>query len=136
MKSSCSPTTSTSVPPPSPTSTKNAGKSNSSSKPSRSKVSWALAKTPYAFRFGQPSSPYSCSNGSTTSPAPGWSFSNLAYLLRLNLFTYRDLRQWLNAPYNTPPQIPPEEQLQLLLTGFGQATRRTKKKKTGLTLKN
>ena len=65
-----------------------------------------------------------------------WSFSNLASLLRLNLFTYRDLRQWLNAPYNTPPQIPPEEQLQLLLSGFGQATRRIKKKKTGLTLKN
>ena len=51
-----------------------------------------------------------------------WSFSNLASLLRLNLFTYRHLRDWLNAPYNTPPHIPPEEQLQLPLAGLGQAT--------------
>ncbi len=51
-----------------------------------------------------------------------WSFSNLASLLRLNLFTYRDLRDWLNAPFNTPPIIPPQEQLQLPLNHLGQAT--------------
>jgi len=51
-----------------------------------------------------------------------WSLSNLAYLLRLNLFTYRDLRDWLNDPYNTPPMIPYPEQLKLPLAGFGQGT--------------
>lgn len=51
-----------------------------------------------------------------------WSLSNLAYLVRLNLFTYRDLRDWLNDPYNTPPIIPFPEQLELPLTGLGQGT--------------
>lgn len=51
-----------------------------------------------------------------------WSLSNLVSLLRLNLFTYRDLRHWLNAPFNTPPLIPPQEQLQLPLNHLGQAT--------------
>lgn len=32
-----------------------------------------------------------------------WSFSNLAALLRLNLFTYRDLNDWLKDPLATPP---------------------------------
>lgn len=39
-----------------------------------------------------------------------WSLSNLASMLRLNLFTYRDLRQWLENPFGTPPQT---EQLAL-----------------------
>jgi hypothetical protein len=51
-----------------------------------------------------------------------WSFSNLASLLRLNLFTYRNLHDWLNAPFNNPPLIPPQEQLNLPLSGFGQPT--------------
>lgn len=33
----------------------------------------------------------------------GWSLSNLVALLRMNLFTHRDLRSWLDAPFNTPP---------------------------------
>jgi Transposase DDE domain/Domain of unknown function (DUF4372) len=32
-----------------------------------------------------------------------WSLSNLVALLRMNLFTYRDLWTWLHAPYTTPP---------------------------------
>lgn len=32
-----------------------------------------------------------------------WSFSNLAALLRMNLFTYRDLNEWLTNPLETPP---------------------------------
>jgi hypothetical protein len=32
-----------------------------------------------------------------------WSFSNLATMLRLNLFTYRDLREWLKEPFGPPP---------------------------------
>lgn len=34
-----------------------------------------------------------------------WSFSNLVYFLRMNLFMYRDLWDWLNKPY-TPPDLP------------------------------
>jgi len=52
----------------------------------------------------------------------GWSLSNLAAMLRLNLFTYRDLRQWLDDPLQTPPIEPLPEQLELPLSGFGQAT--------------
>lgn len=44
-----------------------------------------------------------------------WSLSNLASLLRLNLFTYRDLIQWLHQPLQTPPLIPPPAQLTLPL---------------------
>ena len=41
-----------------------------------------------------------------------WSLSNLVALLRMNLFTHRDLWAWLNKPYETPP-IPYEpDQLQ------------------------
>ncbi len=42
-----------------------------------------------------------------------WSLSNLASLLRLNLFTYRDLSKWLNDPLETPPLVPSPEQLTL-----------------------
>lgn len=34
----------------------------------------------------------------------GWSLSNLVALLRMNLFTHRDLWAWLNAPFLVPPQ--------------------------------
>ena len=44
-----------------------------------------------------------------------WSFSNLASMLRLNLFTYRDLMRWLDNPFGTPPLVPPSEQLNLNL---------------------
>jgi hypothetical protein len=40
-----------------------------------------------------------------------WSFSNLASMLRLNLFTYRDLMEWLNNPWDTDPLGPEPEQL-------------------------
>ena len=32
-----------------------------------------------------------------------WSLSNLVALLRMNLFTHRDLRAWLDAPFQVPP---------------------------------
>lgn len=51
----------------------------------------------------------------------GWSLSNLVSMLRLNLFTYRDLSDWLRDPYNTPPLIPEHTQLSLPLPGLGQA---------------
>jgi hypothetical protein len=40
-----------------------------------------------------------------------WSLSNLAALLRLNLLTYRDLWQWLEAPFEVPRLDPQPEQL-------------------------
>jgi len=43
-----------------------------------------------------------------------WSLSNLACMLRLNLFTYRDLTKWLHEPMETPPLVPAAEQLTLV----------------------
>ena len=33
----------------------------------------------------------------------GWSMSNLVALLRMNLFTHRDLMAWIDQPYAIPP---------------------------------
>ncbi len=49
-----------------------------------------------------------------------WSFSNLASMLRFNLFTYRDLTDWLHEPFETPPIVPHPEQIFLDLPGLGQ----------------
>ena len=43
----------------------------------------------------------------------GWSFSNMASMLRMNLFTYRNLLEWLDDPFQTPPLEPAPEQLTL-----------------------
>jgi hypothetical protein len=48
-----------------------------------------------------------------------WSLSNLATMLRLNLFTYRDLTEWINDPFGSPPIIP-GEQAQLSFLNIGQ----------------
>jgi len=48
-----------------------------------------------------------------------WSLSNLAAMLRLNLFTYRELPAWLDHPFSTPPVVPLSTQLDLQLEGFG-----------------
>lgn len=46
----------------------------------------------------------------------GWSLSNLSALLRMNLFTYRDLWMWINRPFETPPiQAETAEQMVLNL---------------------
>lgn len=45
-----------------------------------------------------------------------WSLSNLASMLRLNLFTYRDLSAWLDNPFGTPPILPDSQQLNLALS--------------------
>jgi hypothetical protein len=42
-----------------------------------------------------------------------WSLSNLASMLRLNLFTYRDLTAWLDNPFGTPPLLLESQQLSL-----------------------
>ena len=45
----------------------------------------------------------------------GWSLSNLAALLRQQLFIYRDLWEWLNAPWEGPPAAKNLETLALPL---------------------
>jgi len=45
-----------------------------------------------------------------------WSLSNMASMLRMNLFTYRDLRKWIDDPFGTPPVAPQTAQLVLGLS--------------------
>jgi len=40
-----------------------------------------------------------------------WSFSNLAYFLRMNLLVYRDLWDWLNQPFVAPDRLDRPNQL-------------------------
>jgi len=49
-----------------------------------------------------------------------WSLSNLACMLRLNLFTYRDLTDWLDNPFHTPPEVSEPQQFTLNLPTLGQ----------------
>ena len=46
----------------------------------------------------------------------GWSLANLVALLRMNLFTHRDLVQWLNEPFATPPESQDHLQTALVFT--------------------
>lgn len=50
----------------------------------------------------------------------GWHLSNLVALLRLNLFTYRDLWVWIERPYETPPFPPPFVQAEFWELDLGQ----------------
>ena len=43
----------------------------------------------------------------------GWSLSNLVALLRMNLFTHRDLMAWLDQPYAIPPDPQDDPQASL-----------------------
>ena len=49
-----------------------------------------------------------------------WSLSNLVAFLRWNLFTYRDLWEWINDPFQIPPLPPEPDIVQLELPGLGQ----------------
>jgi hypothetical protein len=49
-----------------------------------------------------------------------WSLSNLVALLRWNLFTYRNLWEWLDDPFQTPPPEPESVQQPLPLRFLGQ----------------
>ena len=40
-------------------------------------------------------------------------------MLRLNLFTYRDLTDWLQEPFETPPVVPDPQQILLDFPGLG-----------------
>jgi len=50
----------------------------------------------------------------------GWSLSNLVALLRMNLFAYRDLWQWLNDPFEGPPLLNIQLQAKLQFQQLGQ----------------
>ena len=52
----------------------------------------------------------------------GWSLSNLIAFLRWNLFTYRNLWEWIDDPFDVPPIEPNPVQYQLSFPGFGQQT--------------
>jgi hypothetical protein len=47
----------------------------------------------------------------------GWSLSNLVALVRQQLFVYRDLYLWLDAPFEAPPVLTGVHDGQLVL-GF------------------
>ncbi len=49
-----------------------------------------------------------------------WSLSNLVALLRWNLFTYRDLWQWIDDPFEIPPLMPEPVQYTFSMPGLGQ----------------
>lgn len=53
----------------------------------------------------------------------GWSLSNLVAFLRWNLFTYRDLWEWIDNPFDVLPIVPDSVQIQLSLPGIGQHLR-------------
>jgi hypothetical protein len=53
----------------------------------------------------------------------GWSLSNLVAFLRWNLFTYRDLWEWIDNPFDVLPLVPEPVQYTLPLPGFGQHLR-------------
>jgi hypothetical protein len=50
----------------------------------------------------------------------GWSLSNLVAFLRWNLFTYRDLWEWIDNPFEILPITPGPVQYVLSLPGLGQ----------------
>ena len=53
----------------------------------------------------------------------GWSLSNLVAFLRWNLFTYRDLWEWIDHPFDVLPLQPGPVQYPLPLPGLGQHLR-------------
>jgi len=49
-----------------------------------------------------------------------WSLSNLVAFLRWNLFTYRNLWEWIDSPFDTLPIEPKSVQYPIPFRGFGQ----------------
>ena len=47
-----------------------------------------------------------------------WSLSNLVAFLRWNLFSYKDLWEWINKPFEVLPEIPQPLQMELPFKGF------------------
>ena len=55
----------------------------------------------------------------------GWALSNLVAFLRWNLFTYRDLWEWIDNPFEILPIKPQPVQYVLSLPGIGQHQSKT-----------
>ena len=55
----------------------------------------------------------------------GWSLAHLLALLRMNLFPYRDLMQWLDEPFATPPEPQDHPQAALVYAKYWTACRGT-----------
>jgi len=53
----------------------------------------------------------------------GWSMSNLVAMLRFNLFTYRELWEWLNKPFEVPVLDADSLQISLFDQSLGQQNR-------------
>jgi hypothetical protein len=53
-------------------------------------------------------------------PMLGSSLSNLVAFLRWNLFTYRDLWEWIDHPFDVVPLMPESVQIPLPFAGLGQ----------------
>jgi hypothetical protein len=49
-----------------------------------------------------------------------WSLSNLVAFLRWNLFSYKDLWEWINKPFEVLPEIPQPLQMELPFKGFSK----------------
>jgi len=49
-----------------------------------------------------------------------WSLSNLVAFLRWNLFTYRNLWEWIDSPFETLPIPPKSVQYLLPFSSLGQ----------------
>lgn len=50
----------------------------------------------------------------------GWSLSNLVAFLRWNLFTYRDIWEWIDRPFDVQPLLPRPVQHVFSMPGLGQ----------------
>ena len=56
----------------------------------------------------------------------GWSLSNLAALLRQQLFVHREVWRWLDEPFQPPPGLP-QTAVQPFLASYGAAPLRPPK---------
>jgi hypothetical protein len=54
-----------------------------------------------------------------------WSLPNLVAFLRWNLFTYRNLWDWIDSPFETIPLPPGPVQSPLPFSGIGQQPLKT-----------
>ena len=76
---------------------------------------WAPAATPCARRSGRSLIAMLLLRYLQLRAKFGWSLSNLAALLRQQLFVHRDAWKWLDEPFEPPPGLPETAMKQLAL---------------------